>query len=286
MMSHTNALKNAIEFIESNIDKNINIHDVARSVHYSSYHFSRIFSKNIGITLGNYISIRKIGTASSQLLYSSRKLIDISSEAGYSSYEAFSREIKAKFGVSPYYFRSQKTLYYSMNRSLLDDEILNHLMNKLVITRRKVTLTDFKVIGYSVTTSLMDNQLALLWDEFNSSKKKLLGALAGSIESFSICESPQAILNKEGNSTFSQFLSFKKAECKIRYPKNYVTQSIKGGNYIIFEHRSTYHSLNLTYRYIWNIWFHSAPIRFDDTRKSFECYAADKNLILIYIPIK
>lgn len=285
-MNHIHAIKNGVQYIEQNIDKNIRIDDVAKSAYYSTYYFSRIFLKNIGITLGSYINLRKRGFASSQLLYTSTNLIDISLNAGYSSYEAFCREIKSKYGMSPYYYRNIKISYYLMSCSLLDDELINHLNNKLIIIPKKVTLASFEVIGYPVMTSLKDNKLPLLWSEFNILKKKLFGSSASVIKSFSICESPKATLSEDANCFFSQFLASEKTEYGIDFPKEFIIQTILGGKYILFEHKSGYHSLGLSYRYIWNIWFHSIQIEFDNTRKSFECYGDNKNLIQIYIPIK
>lgn len=283
-MSHIQTIKTGIRFIENHIDKNINIHEVAKSTYYSPYHFSRIFLKYTGITLGSYINNRKMGFSYFQLLHSSKSLLDISSAAGYTSYEAFSREIKSKFGMSPYYLRKEKTFTYLRNHSFLDDKLLDHIMKILSIPSVKSFLKSFDVYGYSVTTSLFDNQLPFLWEQFHHAKNLLLKTDGGS-ESFSICESKDAILDGDGDSIFSQFLAFKNTQVYLKTPSNFVVREIKSGNYVIFKHRDTYHSLNLTYRYIWNIWIHSSTFLYDHTRNSFEYYSTDRSEISIYIPV-
>jgi AraC family transcriptional regulator len=282
-MDYILAIKMGIQFIEENIDRDITLHDVAKNSYYSPYHYSKIFLKYTGITLGNYIKIRKIDFASSQLLYSRKSLIDISASIGYRSYEAFSREIKERFGRSPFYFRKSNKISYLMNHSYFDEALLNHVMNHLKFIPEEITLSSFEVIGMLVTTSLKNNQLDLQWANFNA---EIDPFLPDTYESFAICESSNALLADNGDSIFNQFLCYKKKSSYKEMPMRFKNKIVEGGNYAIFKHTSTYHSLDLTYRYIWNIWIHSYQGNYDATRKSFEHYIKDTSFIHIYIPIK
>lgn len=48
--------------------------DVAKSIGYSYYHFTRLFEGLLGETIGNYIRKRRITKAAQDLIYTDKKL--------------------------------------------------------------------------------------------------------------------------------------------------------------------------------------------------------------------
>ena len=60
-MNWIDRLNKSIDYIENNLDKNIDISAAAKIADCSSYHYQRLFSLLAEITLGEYI--RKIGRA-------------------------------------------------------------------------------------------------------------------------------------------------------------------------------------------------------------------------------
>ncbi|CAM4412872.1 helix-turn-helix domain-containing protein [Pseudoalteromonas ostreae] len=73
---------------------------------FSKYHFHRVFSAYIGLTLIKFIHMSRLKRASFRLVFKAEiKIIDIAFEARFESYEAFSSAFKREFGQSPSEFR-------------------------------------------------------------------------------------------------------------------------------------------------------------------------------------
>ena len=66
-MNYINELKKAIDYIEDNLDKNINFEKVSKEVGMSSFYFHRIFTAIIGISLFTIGTIHVLPTISAYL---------------------------------------------------------------------------------------------------------------------------------------------------------------------------------------------------------------------------
>ena len=100
-MNYLNELKRAIDYIEENLDKNINFEIVAKEVGMSAFYFHRIFSAVIGISPTTYIRNRRLTVAAQEISKNNDNILDIALKYGFESHEAFSRAFKNFHGVVP-----------------------------------------------------------------------------------------------------------------------------------------------------------------------------------------
>jgi len=82
--------------------------DLARRVGYSPIHFSRIFRKVTGVLPGEFIIQVRIERAKQLLRESSLSIGEIANALGYSDVFFFSRQFKARSGLSPSGFRASR----------------------------------------------------------------------------------------------------------------------------------------------------------------------------------
>jgi len=75
----------AIEYIEDNLDSELDINEAAKIASSSPFHFQRMFSAIIGITPAEYARRRKLTMAATELTTGNDKVIDIASKYGYES---------------------------------------------------------------------------------------------------------------------------------------------------------------------------------------------------------
>lgn len=99
-------IQNAIDYIENNLSGEISIDEVANKAYMSTSNFRRIFLALCGITVGEYIRLRKLTLAGKDIISTNDKIIDIAFNYGYESHESFSRAFLRFHNVSPLTARS------------------------------------------------------------------------------------------------------------------------------------------------------------------------------------
>lgn len=91
----------SIDYIENNLDGEIEFTIAAQKAYCSEFHFSRIFSSLTGVTLSEYIRRRRLTKAAFDLQADIGKVIDIALKYGYESPDAFTRAFKKLHGIPP-----------------------------------------------------------------------------------------------------------------------------------------------------------------------------------------
>lgn len=100
-MNWLQGINASIEYIENNLDGEIEYATAARVACCSEFHFSRMFSSLAGISLSEYIRRRRLTQAAFDVQAGKEKIIDIALKYGYDSPDAFTRAFKKLHGVSP-----------------------------------------------------------------------------------------------------------------------------------------------------------------------------------------
>lgn len=96
----------AIEFIHANYMNKITVDEVSNFVNYSSSCFSRMFSKEMGVTLSAYIVQIRLEKAKKLMEIGKRSLTEISYFCGFNSPSHFSASYKKVFGSRPSDYQS------------------------------------------------------------------------------------------------------------------------------------------------------------------------------------
>jgi len=94
-------LQNAIAFIENNLTEDIHVEDIAASANSSSANFQRIFSIVTGMTVGDYVRVRRLSLAGQELAETEAKAIDVAIKYGYETAESFSKAFTRFHGATP-----------------------------------------------------------------------------------------------------------------------------------------------------------------------------------------
>lgn len=94
-------MNNVIEYIEKNLDNEINMNKIAEISCYSVTTFQRMFSIICDMSLSEYIRHRRLTLAAFELQNSNIKIIDLAAKYKYESPEAFTRAFNSLHGVSP-----------------------------------------------------------------------------------------------------------------------------------------------------------------------------------------
>ena len=95
----------AIEFIESNYNRDILLDEIAEASGLSSSHLTRQFKQSIGLTPIEYSRSFRIAKAAELLRDKNLSISDVSRSIGFSDISLFSRQFRQITGMSATEFR-------------------------------------------------------------------------------------------------------------------------------------------------------------------------------------
>lgn len=100
-MNWIQGIQHAIDYVEANITEEIDFEEAAKQACSSSFHFQRVFGILCGLSLGDYIRMRRLSLAGEELSKGHAKVIDIALKYGYDTPESFSRAFTRFHGIAP-----------------------------------------------------------------------------------------------------------------------------------------------------------------------------------------
>ena len=143
MSNQTAALLPVLAHVQSHLDENLSLEQMAAKAALSPYHFHRLFHGTIGETLKQYTQRLRLERAAFHLKIQDATILEIALNLGFQAPETFTRAFKRWFGVTPKQYR------HSYGRSLHQEmkseaTILNKLATQASYSR--VTIQKLKPI--------------------------------------------------------------------------------------------------------------------------------------------
>lgn len=93
------------EYIDQNLDKDITRESLAEMVFLNQDYLARIFKKEIGDSIGNYLIRKRIAAAKEYLERTNEQVNAIAVKVGYDNFSYFSKVFKTSEGVTPKEYR-------------------------------------------------------------------------------------------------------------------------------------------------------------------------------------
>lgn len=98
-------INDALNYINDNLETDLTLEEVAKSIHISKSYLSHLFSKCIGHSFSYYVSKVKIKKSKGLLINTHLSLMDIALECGFNSQSYFSSVFKKFEGMTPKEYR-------------------------------------------------------------------------------------------------------------------------------------------------------------------------------------
>lgn len=115
-----------LEYIDRYLDQPLELHQLAEVACFSPYHFHRLFTAWMGMTLGDYLHRRRIEMGAWNLIVQTeRSILDVALSVGFGSGEAFSRAFRRRFGEPPMRWRERVNEARAQNRKF--DQVHSNL---------------------------------------------------------------------------------------------------------------------------------------------------------------
>ncbi len=99
-----------VQYVNEHIGENLSLEVFSKLVNYSPYYVSRVFRKQTGITLSQYIITKRIDLAKTQLSSNEKPITEISRDLGFENYNHFYRTFLHYTGQSPSDYRKAPKL--------------------------------------------------------------------------------------------------------------------------------------------------------------------------------
>ncbi len=163
-MSNISSIFEAIQYIESNLQEEITIGDVADKICYSLYHFCRMFNKATYHTPYEYIMKRRLSESAIELIDTEKMIIDIAYDYQFNSPEAYSRAFKRMFNIQPSKFRKHGIFNECDYMPALSMDYLEYINSN---TFSLPVVTEDDLLTFAGYTTLDNNNRKLLSDLWN-----------------------------------------------------------------------------------------------------------------------
>ncbi|MNZ89133.1 Regulatory protein SoxS [compost metagenome] len=97
-----------VDWVDGHLDETPSLLKMSQQLGYSPYYCTRQFHSLTGMTLRDYVKIRRINCAALELRDTDDRILDIAVRCGFSSQEALTRSFVKAFGITPYSYRKTK----------------------------------------------------------------------------------------------------------------------------------------------------------------------------------
>ncbi len=143
-LNHSQLANDLMNYINSNIQTDINIDQLSQEFGISKFHFHKIFKEQMGTNIYETIKSIRLQKASNLLITNKYSTItEIANMCGYSSQTSFIRAFKQRFEQTPKVWRNGGYKEYSnkilsaSQAATLSNADFSHLEPKIVKTKRK-----------------------------------------------------------------------------------------------------------------------------------------------------
>ena len=253
-------INKAITYILSNLEEDISVGDVSSFCGISKYHLNRIFRKETGEALYEFIKRHKIDRSAWRLKVEKNKSVtEISSDYGYSS-SNFSTEFKKSLHISPSMFRKES-------------EERVHLCS----LSRGLTLDDMESMEKNITIETLPD-MYVIYERKKGNYKNMPSQWCSFIEKYSYLKTDDTLyiectlddpsITDEDNCLYEICQTVDKTDRRI---SNLSTTKFTGGKYAVYHYKGWPEFLYMVYQEVFCRWLKKSGYEID-TRPIIDIY--------------
>ncbi len=300
-MKHIQTIQTALVFIDENLKNELSAAMIAEKTGYSVYHFSRIFTETIGISVMSYVTWRKLQYALYDLSHG-KKVIDVAMEFGFETHGGFTKAFVYWFGFPPSLCKLRLTVNPPMEPNV--KMLTNKFSGGNAMNPHIIELTPFAAVGYPSrhrVENMKDNvNASTFWDTIDLDYGTILSKLYSTFtksKHFEICMCYD-INDRTGEFTYILGRGIDNPDDLANIQPDMTQVNIDGGLYAIFSTPPVAGSYIQAAQDTWNEiflhWLPQSEFEYDESRHDFSYhdrrdhgwYFGGKLQIDICIPIR
>ncbi|MFJ2862115.1 GyrI-like domain-containing protein [Kitasatospora sp. NPDC087314] len=259
MLEHLNR---AMEHIERDLDREVEVAELARIAMTSEYHFRRLFSTLAGMPLSEYVRRRRLTVAGAEVLGGERTLLDIANRYGYTSGEAFARAFRAMHGVGPGEARRDGAVLKSQPR--MSFRLVVEGISSMEY--RIIEQPDFRIIGRRARVPLVHEgvnpAIASFIQGLGRETVDRISALSGR-EPEGILSVTEFFSESREEGVELDYYHAVVADADVVVPEGLDVREVPAGTWAVFSSTGTFpKALQEMWRDVFTQWFPSNPYEF------------------------
>lgn len=167
-MNYIVEIQKALDYIEDNLETDINYEKVAKELGLSSFYFHRIFSSIIGISPAEYIRNRRLTCAADELNIYKSNILDVAIKYQFNSNESFTRAFTKFHNVTPKMAKMDGTKLKMFSKIQLSLNVNGGNIMDYRIENKEAFKICAIVRNFSIETK---NEIPRFWDEIKANGK-------------------------------------------------------------------------------------------------------------------
>ena len=263
-MNYIEVMEKCEKYIGEHLEYPPTAKELAEISGYSLYHFCHLFRAHFGISVGEYISRKKLEKAAENIA-AGMSITETALRAGYETPSGFAKAFRKNFGTNASEYR----------RNILKED------EKMTIIEKEA----FSAVGYCIIPpdEIKSEEYGAYWKKIDFTKYP---AYPKNLEDFG--EVAAWIHPTENNGELSYFFGFE-TNCET-VPDGFFSITVPKAEYAVFEAEVSVfdeklsEELNRLWKHIFDEWFPVSEKKFDEEKMCFEFYKGEK--AYIYVPVK
>lgn len=135
-MYSNNLVCDIINYINQNIKNKIVIKDIADNFYFNRFYIMKLFKKELGISINEYINKKRIYDSLTQIKNTNDSFLTVALDNGFNSLEYFSESFKNVIGTSPRTYK--KFTYFIIKTTENQTDIIRKNLVKLQVLIEKI----------------------------------------------------------------------------------------------------------------------------------------------------
>ncbi len=187
-MDWITGFQRALDYIEEHLEGELDVAAAAREAACSAFYFQRLFGILCGMSLGEYVRVRRLTQAGKDLAAGGAKVLDTALKYGYDSPESFARAFQRFHGVTPSQARRGAPLKSFAPLSVQITLKGGQIMDYKIVDKPSFTLLE-RVEQHSVADGRNENTIPGFWTraQADGTLERLLAQAPDKTYLFGVC---------------------------------------------------------------------------------------------------
>lgn len=265
MKDNYTMLEDCLTYIEEHLSEAISLDDISAAVGYSKYHFLRLFTAQVGITVHEYILRRQLTEGARRLTRTDEGILNISIACGFETQQSFSKAFKKYYKKPPGVYRSLKE-FYPLQLRFNIGQAMETVVDERIMGIRPVEATGIYLVGFKGNTKKGFGIIGKLWRRLQKKKHLIINRIDEDwligLDDYTFSE------EISGKNPAFEYFAGSAVSCYDNQNTIFSKKELPRSRYLVFTYKGyPEDSIEAIIDYIYRLWFPASTAILNDEAK-------------------